>query len=129
MAQSDTSLVIRDRSFFNATPWHRATLLSQSPAWQAFPCGLGANNEERGSKTARKMAQVTERGRGLPMAQSDTTLSVRERSFFKRHPVAQRDTALSERDRCYFFPYATAWYSDAKTTKTLSRLFSLVTTI
>ena len=103
MAQSDTSLVIRDRSFFNATPWHRATLLSQSPAWQAFPCGLGANNEERGSKTARKMAQVTERGRGLPMAQSDTTLSVRERSFFKRHPVAQRDTALSERDRCYFF--------------------------
>ena len=63
------------------------------------------------------------------MAQSDTNLSVRERSFFKRHPVAQRDTALSERDRCYFFPYATAWYSDAKTTKTLSRLFSLVTTI
>ena len=30
----------------------------------AFPCGLGAKNEEQESKTARKMAQVKERGRG-----------------------------------------------------------------
>ena len=30
------------------------------PAQQAFPCGLGARNEERESKTARKMAQVKE---------------------------------------------------------------------
>ena len=34
------------------------------PAQQAFPCGLGAKNEERESKTARKMAQVKERGGG-----------------------------------------------------------------
>ena len=34
------------------------------PAQQAFPCGLGAKNEERESKTTRKMAQVKERGGG-----------------------------------------------------------------
>ena len=32
------------------------------PAQQAFLCGLGAKNEERESKTARKMMQVKERG-------------------------------------------------------------------
>ena len=31
---------------------------------KAFPCGVGTNNEERESKTARKMAQVKERGWG-----------------------------------------------------------------
>ena len=31
------------------------------PAQQAFPCGLGAKNEKRESKTARKMAQVKKR--------------------------------------------------------------------
>ena len=28
----------------------------------AFPCGFGAKNEERESKTAQKMARVKERG-------------------------------------------------------------------
>ena len=32
------------------------------PAQQAFLWGLGAKNEERESKTARKMAQVKEHG-------------------------------------------------------------------
>ena len=31
---------------------------------KAFPCGVGTNNEERESKTARKMAQVKEQGWG-----------------------------------------------------------------
>ena len=34
------------------------------PALQAFVCGLGAKNEEQETKTARKMAQVKERGEG-----------------------------------------------------------------
>ena len=34
------------------------------PAQQAFLWGLGAKNEERESKTARKMAQVKEHGGG-----------------------------------------------------------------
>ena len=34
------------------------------PALQAFVCGLGAKNEEQETKTARKMAQVKERGGG-----------------------------------------------------------------
>ena len=41
-----------------------ARLLSLQPAQQAFPCGLGAKNQERESKTTRKMAQVKERGGG-----------------------------------------------------------------
>ena len=89
--------------FFNATPWHRATLLSQSPAWQAFPCGLGANNEERGSKTARKMAQVTERGRGLPMAQSDTTLGPRALLFLTPPRGTAWHRSLGTRPVLFFF--------------------------
>ena len=34
------------------------------PAQQAFPCSFGARNEERESKTARKMGRVKKRGGG-----------------------------------------------------------------
>ena len=34
------------------------------PAKQAFLCGLGEKKEEQGSKTARKIVQVKERGGG-----------------------------------------------------------------
>ena len=40
------------------------TCLQRALAWQAFPCGLGTNNEERESKTARKIARVKEEGGG-----------------------------------------------------------------
>ena len=56
---------------FYLTPWanacceflNRPKPLMQ-PAQQAFPFGLGAKNEERESKTARRMVQVKERGGG-----------------------------------------------------------------
>ena len=37
-----------------------------------------------------------------PVAQSDTALSVLDRSFVERHPVAQNDTSLLVRDRSLF---------------------------
>ena len=49
---------------FKSVRLPHARLLSLYPAQQAFPCGLGAKNEERESKTARKMAQVKEQGGG-----------------------------------------------------------------
>ena len=36
-------------------------LLSLQPAWQAFPCCFGEKGEDRGSKSAPKMARVKER--------------------------------------------------------------------
>ena len=43
---------------------------------QAFPCGLGARNEERESKTAQKMVHVKERGGdGNELLSNSTTAS------------------------------------------------------
>ena len=47
------------------TPTERSGILRQTqPEQQAFLCSLGEKNEERESKTARKVAQVKERGGG-----------------------------------------------------------------
>ena len=76
--------------FFNATPWHRATLLSRSAIACVASVFVRFRSKERGTidKPARKKNGASKRaGRGHP-------------------PVAQSDTALSDRDRCYlFFPW------------------------
>ena len=48
---------------------------------QAFPCGLGARNEERESKTARKMVQVIERGGGGNELLSNSTTASKQRDL------------------------------------------------
>ena len=50
------------------------------PAQQAFPCGLRAKNEERKSKTARKVAQVKERGGG-GQERKETRKGIPEKGF------------------------------------------------
>ena len=51
------------------------------PGQQAFPCGkIGAKNEERKSKTARKVAQVKERGGG-GQARKETRKGIPEQGF------------------------------------------------
>ena len=84
MAQSDTALVIRDRYFFNATPWHRATLLSQSATAHVASVSVLFRSKERGTRVKdRAKNGVSKRAgkRGLSVAQSDTALSVRERNL------------------------------------------------
>ena len=150
----DSSLPVRDRSsfsffFFNATSSHRAKLLSRSATFffltpprgterhrslgprpilfffnatpttlsrSAIACVASASvqfSKERGTRVkhrARKCASKRA-GRGHPVAQSDTALSERNRCFSQCHRVAQRR------------------HSHKPSTKTLSRLFSLITTI
>ena len=51
------------------------------PGQQAFPCGkIGAKNEERKSKTARKVAQVKERGGG-GQERKETRKGIPEQGF------------------------------------------------
>ena len=117
MAQSDSALSVRDRSFsffFNATPWPRATPLPLDPRPIPFFSltphrgterhGLGAKNEERESNTTGKNGASKRAGSGHPVAQSDTALSDRDRcylSFPKCHRVAQRRHSLSPRPKRY----------------------------
>ena len=56
-----------------------------SPAQQAFLCGLGANNGERESKTARKMAQVKFFGSRF-ISRAVKTKNPLPRSFFAPKP-------------------------------------------
>ena len=81
----------------DATPWHRATLLSPSATACAASVSVLFRSKERGTRVknhAKKMAQVKERGGGTPW---------------------HRATRLSRTatDVVYFFPYATSWHSDA----------------
>ena len=90
MAQSDTALSVRDRSlfFFNATPWHRATLLARSAIARVASVSVRFRRKERGNGASK------ERKGGTPW---------------------RRATPLLDRDRClfFFFPNATAWHSNA----------------
>ena len=89
MAQSDTTLSVRGRSlsfFFNATPWHRATLLSRSAIARVASVSVRFRSKERGNGASK------EREGGTPW---------------------HRATPLLDRDRCFFFPNATAWHSNA----------------
>ena len=115
MAQSDTALSVRDRSlsffffltpprgterhrslgprpilffFFNATPWHRATLLSRSAIARVASVSVRFRRKERLNGASK------ERKGGTPW---------------------HRATPLLDRDRCFFFFFfnATAWHRNA----------------
>ena len=51
-----------------------------------FLCGLGEKNEEQKSKTARKVAQVKERGGGGEEFERKETLADKPRDF-ENHPL------------------------------------------
>ena len=81
----------------NATPWHRATLLSRSAIACVVSVSVLFRSKDRGTRVKdRAKNGVSKRaGRGHPVAKSDTTLSVHERSFFFNATLWHRATPFS----------------------------------
>ena len=150
----DTSLPVRDRSFFsffffNATSSHRAKLLSRSATFSFFltpPRGterhrsLGLRpifffNATPTTLSRSAIACVASASVQFSKEQGTRVKHRARKCASKRagrgHPVAQSDTALSERNRCFTQCHRVAQrrHSHKPSTKTLSHLFSLITTI
>ena len=71
--------------------------LSISLRNKRFPCGLGSKNEERESKTARKVAQVKERGGGGE--ERKETLADKPRDFENRPSSRKKNLTFQKRSK------------------------------